>query len=362
MFALARFELLLSLLPLSLSKPTQHPYNSKSRYFDVQVMWTSVWTLIYIDSIIPTKRVIEGVEEKWSKILYRHLHGGLKVELTQYFFSDMTLRGLILGATTLELDNGITKVDIFAIPSRISYLTLDTIQDGVVVVWHDNEIRAEKCIDTKPVVIISLSLREISNPIDVHNLDWKWFRFPLCWQGHCQPHFGSNQNSGLRFEAFDWFSWVFYFLALRLSTGDSIYTEHFSALQLTYPRSKIPTLREVFEFAGCADPQRQISWNIESKINPILPSKTRGVADFVSAQHKEFVDSLYSLSQITVRYFLLTSKCSVFNNNLQYQSFDWRTLIAMKVCLLMSIRWDCVLKGYRILTQEYRHLPWLTRA
>ena len=127
--------------------------------------------MIYIDSIIPTKRVIEGVEEKWSKILYRHLHGGLKVELTQYFFSDMTLRGLILGATTLELDNGITKVDIFAIPSRISYLTLDTIQDGVVVVWHDNEIRAEKCIDTKPVVIISLSLREISNPIDVHNLD-----------------------------------------------------------------------------------------------------------------------------------------------------------------------------------------------
>lgn len=127
--------------------------------------------MIYIDSIIPTKRVIEGVEEKWSKILYRHLHGGLKVELTQYIFSDMTLRGLILGATTLELDNGITKADIFAIPSRISYLTLDTIQDGVVVVWHDNEIRAEKCIDTKPVVIISLSLREISNPIDVHNLD-----------------------------------------------------------------------------------------------------------------------------------------------------------------------------------------------
>ena len=126
----------------------------------------------------------------------------------------------------------------------------------------------------------------------------------------------------------------------------------FSALQLTYPRSKIPTLREVFEFAGCADPQRQISWNIESKINPILPSKTRGVADFVSAQHKEFVDSLYSLSQITVRYFLLTSKCSVFNNNLQYQSFDWRTLIAMKVCFYYLIRWDGVLTGYRNLTQE----------
>ena len=34
-------------------------------------------------------------------------------------------------------------------------LILGTIQDGVVVVWHDHEIRAEKCIDTKPAVIIS---------------------------------------------------------------------------------------------------------------------------------------------------------------------------------------------------------------
>ena len=33
--------------------------------------------------------------------------------------------------------------------------TLGTVQDGVVVVWHDNEINAEKCIDTKPVVITS---------------------------------------------------------------------------------------------------------------------------------------------------------------------------------------------------------------
>ena len=68
----------------------------------------------------------------------------------------MRLRGLILGATTLELDSGITKVNILAIPSGISYLTLDTTQDGVVVVWHDDEIKAEKCVDTKPVVIIYL--------------------------------------------------------------------------------------------------------------------------------------------------------------------------------------------------------------
>ena len=35
-------------------------------------------------------------------------------------------------------------------------LTLNTIQDGVVVVWHDEEIKAEKCVDTGPVVIIHL--------------------------------------------------------------------------------------------------------------------------------------------------------------------------------------------------------------
>jgi glycerophosphoryl diester phosphodiesterase len=47
--------------------------------------------------------------------------------------------GLILGATTLEMDNGITK-------------------DGVVVVWHDEEIKAEKCVDTMPVKMIPISL------------------------------------------------------------------------------------------------------------------------------------------------------------------------------------------------------------
>ncbi|THH01529.1 hypothetical protein EW026_g1191 [Hermanssonia centrifuga] len=39
--------------------------------------------------------------------------------------------GLIDGATTLELDNGITK-------------------DGYVVVWHDEEVTPEKCLDTFP--------------------------------------------------------------------------------------------------------------------------------------------------------------------------------------------------------------------
>ena len=43
---------------------------------------------MYTDSAITIKRVIEEAEEKSSKILYRHLHGGLKAELTISFFSN----------------------------------------------------------------------------------------------------------------------------------------------------------------------------------------------------------------------------------------------------------------------------------
>jgi hypothetical protein len=93
MFTLARFEILFSLLPLSLSKPTQQPFNSKSRYFDVQVNVDSSLTLIYIDSGFTTKRAIEEVEEKWSKILYRHLHGGLKAKNNPIFLLLMKLKG-----------------------------------------------------------------------------------------------------------------------------------------------------------------------------------------------------------------------------------------------------------------------------
>ena len=73
-----------------------------------------------------------------------------------------------------------------------------------------------------------------------------------------------------------------------------------SALQTTYPGTKISTLGELFKFAQCADPDRQIQWNIESKINPVVTNATRGVEDFVQLQHAEFVKSSYSLSQITV--------------------------------------------------------------
>jgi len=83
-------------------------------------------------------------------------------------------------------------------------------------------------------------------------------------------------------------------------------------MQLSYPGTKISTLREVFEFADCADPEHQILWNIESKIDPVHPNTTQGVDDFVTKQHAVFAASSYPRTSIT------------------YQSFDWRTLIGMK--------------------------------
>ena len=79
------------------------------------------------------------------------------------------------------------------------------------------------------------------------------------------------------------------------------------ALQLTYPGTRISTLDELFEFAHCADPKRVLQWNIESKINPMYPSSTRGVNDFVTLQHQAFLKSGYKLSQITVGESLLIS-------------------------------------------------------
>ena len=73
------------------------------------------------------------------------------------------------------------------------------------------------------------------------------------------------------------------------------------ALQLTYPGMRISTLKEVFDFAECADPLYQILWNIESKINPRYPNRTLGVADFVNKQQAIFKASLYHKS-IIVRY------------------------------------------------------------
>ncbi|TFK30395.1 PLC-like phosphodiesterase [Coprinopsis marcescibilis] len=157
---------------------------------------------------------------------------------------------LIDGVTTLELDNGITK-------------------DGVAVVWHDEAIVPEKCRDTAPVTANDPTF----------------------------PYVGKNiQDLTLA-------------QIKTLDCGSQRLAEF--PLQLNYPGTKISTLREVFQFAACADPFRQIQWNVESKINPVY-GNTRTPEDFVNAQLTEFLRSGYKLSQIT------------------YQSFDWRTLVLMQ--------------------------------
>lgn len=65
----------------------------------------------------------------------------------------LTCRGLIDGATTLELDNGVTKVtEWHQVNGEASPHDLRSLQDGVVVVWHDEKIVAAKCEDTSPAV------------------------------------------------------------------------------------------------------------------------------------------------------------------------------------------------------------------
>ncbi|KAL5534644.1 hypothetical protein ACEPAG_1107 [Sanghuangporus baumii] len=158
--------------------------------------------------------------------------------------------GLIDGSTTLELDNGITK-------------------DGVVVVWHDENIVAEKCKDTEPAFSGDPDFPYVGKYIT--NLTFAQLRTLDCGAQRQEDH----------------------------------------PLQLTYPGTKISTLQETFDFVTCADPNRQILWNIESKIDPVFPNRTKGVQEFVQRQHELFEKSGYK-SSIT------------------YQSFDWRTLSEMK--------------------------------
>ncbi|KAF8845300.1 PLC-like phosphodiesterase [Paxillus ammoniavirescens] len=158
--------------------------------------------------------------------------------------------GLVDGATTLELDNGITL-------------------DGEVVVWHDEEISADKCLDTVPVVP--------GDPI--------------------YPYVG-------KFIANLTLAQI-----KTLDCGSKRQADY--SQQLLYPGARIQTLQEIFDFVECADPSHRMLWNVESKINPQHPNRTAGVQDFVQKQHAIFSASPYYQS-------------------ITYQSFDWRTLIAMK--------------------------------
>ncbi|KAJ7081975.1 PLC-like phosphodiesterase [Mycena crocata] len=158
--------------------------------------------------------------------------------------------GLIDGATTLELDNGVTK-------------------DGVVVVWHDEEILSTKCRDTAPAFYADPAFPYVGKFIA--NLTLAQLQTLDC---------GSQRQANFPF-------------------------------QLTYPGTRISTLQEVFNFVECADPEHLIRWNIESKIDAAFPHRTAGVDVFVKQQHAVFAASPY-------------------RSSITYQSFDWRSLVAMK--------------------------------
>ncbi|KAH9945626.1 PLC-like phosphodiesterase [Amylocystis lapponica] len=186
--------------------------------------------------------------------------------------------GLIEGATTLELDNGITK-------------------DGVVVVWHDENIVPEKCIDTAPVT-----------PDDPD--------FPYVGKYIANLTLAQLQT---------------------LDCGSKRVDEY--PLQLRYPGTRISTLEEVFAFAECADPEHQILWNIESKSNAFYPNRTRAVEDFVYKQHALFAASAYTAS-------------------ITYQSFDWRTLVAMKA-MDPSVVTSALIDVFSATAPDNTTTPWL---
>ncbi|KAL0572909.1 hypothetical protein V5O48_009056 [Marasmius crinis-equi] len=158
--------------------------------------------------------------------------------------------GLIDGVTTLELDNGITK-------------------DGVVIVWHDENIVPEKCQDTAPV---------FENDPD----------FP--YVGKFVANLTLDQIK-------------------TLDCGSDRQIDF--PLQVTYPGTKISTLEELFDFVECVDPEHTVSFNIESKVDAPLANLTRSPEDFVRLQHELFAESVYY-------------------HKITYQSFDWRTLVGMK--------------------------------
>ncbi|KAG8751165.1 hypothetical protein FRC12_012560 [Ceratobasidium sp. 428] len=149
--------------------------------------------------------------------------------------------GLIYGATTLEMDNGVTK-------------------DGHVIVWHDESIDSTKCKDTKPVVQNDPLYPYVGKY--VANLTLAQIKTLDC---------GSERLDGF-------------------------------PLQLTYPGTKISTLPELFSFLDCADPLHQVDLNIESKVDAQFPNLTRSPEDFVKLQYDLFKKSEY-YGQITYQSF-----------------------------------------------------------
>ncbi|KAH8120662.1 PLC-like phosphodiesterase [Phellopilus nigrolimitatus] len=200
-------------------------------------------------SIPPSQEVLDSKASHGSKYFDIQAHRGGRGNTVENTLPSFAW-ALIDGSTTLELDNGITK-------------------DGVVVVWHDEEIVPQKCQDTGPLY-------------------------------HGDPDY----------------PYVGKFVAnltlAQLQTLDcGSLRQNDYPLQLTYPRTRISTLEELFDFVKCADPDHQILWNIESKSDPSLFNRTKSVSEFVERQHEVFESSGYK-------------------DSITYQSFDWRTLVEMK--------------------------------
>ncbi|KAK0233313.1 PLC-like phosphodiesterase [Armillaria fumosa] len=189
------------------------------------------------------------VLDRNSKVLDLQSHRGGRGETVESTLPSFAW-GLIHGAKTLELDNGLTK-------------------DGVVVVWHDENIVAEKCLDTAPA-----------------------------FEGDPDYPYVGKYIANLTLAQLK-----------TLDCGSQRLIDF--PQQLAYPGTKLSTLKELFDFVECVDPEHGMLFNIESKIDADYPNRTRSVDDFVEYQYATFSKTYYIYS-------------------ITYQSFDWRTLIGMK--------------------------------
>lgn len=86
-------------------------------------------------------------------------------------------------------------------------------------------------------------------------------------------------------------------------------------------------MQEVFDFAQCADPDRSILWNIESKIDPTAPEKTKGVREFVERQHGVFEKSGYKGSIVV----------SEINNKKEIMTLEWSMLMFFSLLVVPEL-------------------------
>lgn len=90
-------------------------------------------------------------------------------------------------------------------------------------------------------------------------------------------------------------------------------------------------MEEVFDFVHCVDSDRRMLWNIESKVDARHTNRTADVLEFVQRQHEVFELSGYKHAITVCRPYISRERVRSKVSNIQYQSFDWRTLKAMKV-------------------------------